>query len=128
MPTTHWVDHRCNLVRAVATGVVTDADFRKWAAGMAAVAEVRAGTNELTDFRGVERFEVSPECIRDVVEMEARRGTRFHARRALVATQDVAYGMVRMYQALSEGDGERMGVFRDLSPALEWLGLVDVEL
>lgn len=45
------------------------------------------------------------------------------ARRAIVATSDVAYGMARMFAAYSERAGYEVHIFREMAPAEEWLGL-----
>ena|SRR3954470_8142071 len=45
------------------------------------------------------------------------------ARRAIVATSDVAYGMARMFAAYSERAGHEVCVFREMAPAEAWLGL-----
>jgi hypothetical protein len=127
MPIVYRVDADCNLVRTVATGVVTDADFRKWTEALASDLEVLPGMSQLADFRDVDEFEVTPECIRHVVGMEAEHEKFTHTWRAFVVAHDVAYGMVRMYQTLSEDDEQRIRVFRDLCSAQNWLGLVGIE-
>jgi hypothetical protein len=45
------------------------------------------------------------------------------ARRAFVASQDVFFGMYRMYQILTDSSDIRVGVFRDIEEACEWLGI-----
>jgi len=40
---------------------------------------------------------------------------------AIVAKQDVVYGMARMYSILMEGIGAPVEVFRDVDSALRWL-------
>jgi hypothetical protein len=43
---------------------------------------------------------------------------------AIVTTDDVVYGMARMYSVLAEGLGVRTDVFRDLESAARWLNQV----
>ena len=43
---------------------------------------------------------------------------------AIVTTDDVVYGMARMYSVLAEGVGARAEVFRDLESAERWLNQV----
>jgi len=46
------------------------------------------------------------------------------SRRAVVAPQNFAYGIARMYEALREGrDAGGFRVFRTMAEAMEWLGL-----
>jgi hypothetical protein len=42
---------------------------------------------------------------------------------AIVADENVAYGMSRMYQTLGEPDIRSVGVFRNYKDAAEWLGI-----
>jgi hypothetical protein len=42
---------------------------------------------------------------------------------AIIAPADLYYGLARMYEALTDKDVEEVRVFRDLSGAVEWLGL-----
>jgi hypothetical protein len=44
---------------------------------------------------------------------------------AIVADDDVAFGMARMYQLLAELDGISVGVFRNRADAKCWLSIVD---
>jgi hypothetical protein len=48
------------------------------------------------------------------------------ARRAIVVSSDVAFGMARMYSILS-GREELIQVFRDRSSALRWINAVPVQ-
>jgi hypothetical protein len=43
---------------------------------------------------------------------------------AIVTTDDVIYGMARMYSVLAEAVGDRTEVFRDLESAARWLDQV----
>ena len=43
------------------------------------------------------------------------------ARRAIVATSDVAFGMARMFATFSERAGHEVRVFRDMALAEAWL-------
>ncbi|NUO40355.1 MAG: hypothetical protein HOQ17_07930 [Gemmatimonadaceae bacterium] len=43
------------------------------------------------------------------------------ARRAIVATSDVAFGMARMFASYSERAGHEVRVFRDMQHAEAWL-------
>lgn len=50
------------------------------------------------------------------------------ARRAAVASRDLIYGMSRMYQLSRPPSDDELEVFRELDPALAWLGLTGIEL
>ena len=44
---------------------------------------------------------------------------------AIVANTEAGFGLARMYQALMEGSGTEIKVFRDLHEGRCWLGLSD---
>jgi hypothetical protein len=46
---------------------------------------------------------------------------------AIVTTDDVLYGMARMYSILAEGVGAASEVFRDVESATRWLNRVSAE-
>jgi hypothetical protein len=47
------------------------------------------------------------------------------ARRALVVTSDVVFGMARMYQILRDESPDELEIFREMDGALQWLGVDD---
>jgi hypothetical protein len=88
---------------------------------------------DLHDLSQVERFEVSTEAMRRVVENSQLNPDHIRdARLAIVAPQDHVYGTYRMFELLSEhapvveelrrkGMGPAVAVFRDHERAREWL-------
>ena len=46
---------------------------------------------------------------------------------AIITTNDVLYGMARMYSVLAESEGVAADVFSDVETATEWLEQFDVE-
>jgi hypothetical protein len=45
------------------------------------------------------------------------------ARRALVVPRPVLFGLARMFQAMTEGQGVEVRLFDNLAEASQWLGL-----
>ena len=79
---------------------------------------------ELLDLRSLERLDVTTEGIRQVAAHDAdhMRSGLTH-RLALVASEDAAFGMARMYQIQAEDHLLGLGVFRNPDDALIWLGV-----
>ena len=48
---------------------------------------------------------------------------RHDARRALVVTSELAFGLTRMFGSSTDSSGDPFGIFRTLEPALEWIDL-----
>ncbi len=49
------------------------------------------------------------------------------SRRAAVAPSDLAFGLARMYEALTQLEHGEFQVFRTMNEAMEWLGLTSVQ-
>ena len=76
--------------------------------------------------------------LRDVTDIVMTRDS-FHglaavnpygagARRAIVAPADLVYGVARMWQLTRPASEDELEVFRELSPALAWLGVTESDL
>jgi hypothetical protein len=76
---------------------------------------------ELFDARGA-TTDVTAEEVRRLVQRAADTLRRIPlGPTAIVATDDVVFGMARMYAILTEQPGARVEVFRDLESANRWL-------
>ncbi len=87
-----------------------------------------AGMGELSDLRTVERFEVTSEGIKAAIAIDTAEADRFGAfKRAIVAAQDIVFGIARMYQGQTESISSlQVWVFRDIGEAKVWLGVPQV--
>ncbi len=120
MPITTSIDRRLGIILTVAGSVLTDqewichhTDYRTWP-------EFDADFDQLLDFRPVEDCRLSP-AIMCVTAKQPVFGPR--SRQAFVATDNLTYGMCRMFEIMSAGHSLRIEVFRDMHAAREWLGL-----
>jgi len=123
MPVTYEIDSSRQLLRTLASGLVTYRELELHVAeeehddavGLAEVIDARGATTDLTSGQ-----------VRGLVartDALVRKG-RFGAL-AIVTDDDVAFGMARMYQLLCEtAQPVRIAVFRDLEPAMAWLRAV----
>jgi hypothetical protein len=106
-----------NLLVVTVSGVVTNADFQD-----ARFPDVPADTLELMDLGGCTGTEITTSEVRRIASVDLQRPDRI-SRMAIVATQDVAYGLARMYQTLSSDMKTEVQIFRDRASARAWLGL-----
>lgn len=123
MPISYRIDAGRSLVLTAASGTLTDEDVLALKERLARDPAFSPDMKELSDCRGIERLDVTPAGIRAMVEQDESDsdGAATH-KLALVLSTDVAYGMARIYQSLSEvHDNENVGVFRDLDEAKAWL-------
>jgi len=120
MPITYRIDPQSHLVMTVATGVLTDAELLDHKRRLAADPAFEPGMGQLSDIRGVEQLEVTPQGVRQFVAHDRVHAGQLEGHRlAIVAPQDLVFGMARMYQTLTDAN---VGVFRDVAEALAFLG------
>jgi hypothetical protein len=76
--------------------------------------------DQIVDLRSVTRFDMSAEHVRVLAR---NRIFSFSSKRAFVASDSVAFGTARMWEAYTElsDNPSRVQVFYDLSSALKWL-------
>jgi len=133
MPIDYRVEHERRLVLAEGRGAVTADDIFAYQREVWSRADVN-GYDELVDMSGVDAIvEPSSDGMRRLAELSAQMdppsGTKF----AIVARQDFAFGLGRMYEAyraLNQRSTKEVAVFRSREEALRWLsrtGVLDVK-
>jgi hypothetical protein len=124
MPMWYSLDQPQNLVRAVGSGVLTDDDVMAHRSALTADPGFSPQMRELSDIREVTDFQVTPAGVRTMVAADVKMAAAGGMHKlAIVAAENVAYGMSRMYQTLGEPNIRSVGVFRDYKEACEWLGI-----
>lgn len=77
---------------------------------------------EVVDGRKITEMEVTPNGQRKLASFVASHAERLRGGRvAMVASDDVTYGMFRMWEMQREGLGYDVQVFREMQPALDWV-------
>ena len=123
MTVRHAINERRDLMLTVFRGELTDEDLRSHLSEVRANPRFHRLMRELIDLRDVTDVLVSSKM------MSASAHWLLHApeaRRALVAPTDLLFGLARMYQThLGDIGAAQLGVFRELGPALQWIGVED---
>lgn len=109
-----------SLVITRGWGILTDRDALAHARGLVADPHFAPSFCQLADLRDVVRMDMTGLGIRQLV-LANPFGTG--ARRAVVAHDDVIYGMARMYQQMRGETPDAVELFRELDQAIQWLGL-----
>ena len=121
MSVRHAVDIHRDLVLTVYRDDLSDDDLRAHLIELRAHPHFHRLMRELVDLRGVTTVSVSSAMVSESARWLLHAP---EARRALVAPTDLLFGLWRMYQTnLGEVGSSQLGVFRDLPPALRWIGL-----
>ena len=113
MPGAYTIDLARSLVLSRGWGVVTDREL---------LAHARALT---ADLRDVTDAQVTASTNKQMLVRLNPFGAG--ARRAMVVTCDVAFGMARMYQIPRDGSPDKLEIFREMDDALQWLGIVEAK-
>ncbi len=109
---------------ATGTGTLTDGDVLELKRLLAADPACAAGMPQLTDIRGVTDFQVTSDGVRRMVAHDAKESSALaDSRLAIVAGEEAAFGMARMYQTLTESVRPHVCIFRDYAAAARWLGV-----
>jgi len=127
MPMAYRVDRDSRVVVAAGYGIITDDDVFGYQHEVWSRPDV-AGFNELIDMtRATEIAVPSTGRVRDLAALSAAMdGTAIRSRMAIVAPDDLAFGLGRMYQSYRELNPlstREVGVFRTTEQALAFLGM-----
>lgn len=115
------VDPERRLATVRLTGTLQADDLKEAFAAMVGHPDFEAGFNSLWDLRGASAARLDFEALRDVVRAVAtRKDARGRGKVAIVVTQDVDYGVSRVYEMLASGLPTVVNVFRTLEEAAAW--------
>jgi hypothetical protein len=120
------IDHARRLVTATGRGTLTGEDVCGYQRDVWSRSDVQ-GYNELMDMSEVERIDLrSTDNMRALAELSASMDVPAQSSKfAIVATNDEAYGLGRMYETYRRLEGKstkQVAVFRTFNEAYEFLG------
>ncbi len=120
MPISYTIDSDQGVVYALVEGTFTLEEMLSTIGKVVQDPKFRKGFAVLSDHRSI----VSPattnqvqSLVRHARQFEILAGTKW----AIVTTNDLSFGMMRMFSALAETIPMRIEVFRDYDEALAWL-------
>jgi hypothetical protein len=117
------------LILVTSKSVLTGDEVRAFHKKLIDDPEIPPGMRELMDLRNVDLVAVDARIVTEISGIESARSARVGAARiAVVAPRPVAFGLSRMYEALSADTPKKVNVFTEIDPALEWLGISREEL
>ena len=119
MPVFYKIDKERGLVLTTGSGVFTMADCLGHQAKLVQDPDFDPTFSQLMDLTEVETFEVT---INDVRKLAQPKIFSPESRRAILVSNDYAFGAARVFEALRDISGEKgIRVFRDLDEALDWI-------
>jgi hypothetical protein len=121
MDTSRFIDAEKGIVYTTVTGELTLKEITADMAQLAAEPSYRPDMPGLVDLRGVTKLLTAEETAQLAETIKSRPRAVNRARRALLVSSDLAYGMYRMFEAMSEGGSVEYHVFRDETEARAWV-------
>ena len=113
------VEHAREVVICAVSGEVTDADILRGEEELRSHPEFRPEYGQLIDLRGADGARVTPVGVRALVERPAIFSQE--SLRAIVVSDEVAYGLAQSYQEMRDENLSRVRIFRELGEAWRWL-------
>lgn len=117
------VDKQAGVIRRKYSGAVSGEEILASFAEVIGHPDYQPGVKSLMDFREY-RHQLSSQDLRDVADFFIEHGeTVKGAKAAVVVSQTVSYGLVRMLQAYLETFPVQLEVFFDMEEGERWLGV-----
>ena len=124
MPISYRIDRQLRIIFTTAHGILTDDELLAHKHRLMRDPNFEAGMVELSDIRGVDQLAVTSEGVRRFVEQDRLDADRLGTYKlAIVAHQDVVFGMARMYETLTGENRPAVAVFRNMGEAKAWLAI-----
>jgi hypothetical protein len=119
MPAFYKIEKERRLVLSSGTGVFSKEDALFHQNRLLADPDFDPNFSQLLDFTHITHIDLS---AADIQQLALRNIFSPDSRRAILVTNDLAFGLGRMYGSLRESAGEHgIRVFRSLEEALEWV-------
>ena len=119
MPAFYKIDRENRLVMSTASGIFTLADILAHDEKLRVDPDFDPSFSQLFDASHITKLEITSEHIRRLAQDSLFSP---NSRRALLVSNDAAFGLARMFEILRESAGDTgIEVFRSLDEALEWV-------
>lgn len=123
MPISYRFDKSLNVVFVKGRGKVSREQLVDLATRMVADPELPSSRGELIDCHETQPMGISTSALREVARIFTDGDAMRRCKTALVANQDLAYGLLRMYAIFRDESASEFRVFRETREAEEWLDL-----
>ena len=125
MPILHSINEELGLVISSWVGEISDADLLPSYKKLYENKIWKPGFNEIVDVRNAQVKSVTSKGLlqlSDLVKSYVKeKGIEFKT--AIIAPEDLQFGLSRVYEAISHESPEKIMVFRDLNDAFDWLDI-----
>ena len=116
-----------NILISIFEGLIGDDEFIETYHELYKSPQYKLGLNELVDFSKADFTNLSADGLNRVFDIVSHlyisNGLDKEIKTAIVAPDDLSFGLSRMYQITHDQSEEEMMVFRTMDSALKWLEL-----
>ncbi len=125
MPILHTINEQLGIVLSSWVGQISDSELLPSYQQLYENELWKPGFHEIVDLRDADMSSVSSEGLDRLASMVKRYtiGKCDEFKTAVVAPDDLHFGIARIYEVHSSESPEIVMVFRDLNRAFEWLGI-----
>ena len=117
------IDRQNRVVLFKAIGTFSSEDLRTCVAAVVADPDFEPDCDHLVDLRRITTFEPSAQDLRARAKRDAANEKLNAGRIAIVSSNDIVYGMTRMYEILMDDASVSVRTFKTMEEAMTWLGL-----
>jgi hypothetical protein len=127
VPILHTINEELGVVLSSLVGAISDSDLLPSYKQLYENEKWKPGFHEIVDLRNAQMNGVTSEGLRQLSSLveSYTNGKCESFKTAVIAPEDLPFGLARIYAAISSETPERVMVFRDLNKAFEWLGIED---
>jgi hypothetical protein len=121
MPAEYIIDKKLKVVFSIAHGIITDHEAYSHQDKLRDDPDFKSNFSQLFDCTKItDANNISTEAINRLAD---RNPFGLGAKRVFVAPSDLMYGLVRMFQILTNDHPDELTVFRDIQDARKYLSL-----
>lgn len=127
MPILHTINEELGVVLSSWVGDISDSDLLPSYKQLYQNENWKPGFNEIVDLRNAELSDVTNKGLERlaIFVKQVTVGKCEVFKTAVIAPDDLPFGLARVYEAVSVDTLESVRVFRDLKLAFEWLEIED---
>ena len=125
MPISHQINEDLNVVISNLEGKITDSELLHSYKNLYENPSWKPGFSEIVDMRKADMSNVSPTGLKKLSDLVTSYtiNAKIQFKTAIIAPDDLPFGLGRLYEAYSDESPESTSVFREIDKAFEWLGL-----
>ena len=124
MPMTYSIDSTRLAISTTASGVLTDQDILAHKNKLLSDPDLKPGMVELMNLQGITKAEVTPDGIKRLAVLDdSDKEALGDFKLAIVVSQDLMFGMARIFEALTTEGPPSVFVSKDVDSAKSWLGI-----